>query len=79
MSWNMLVAAALCLSAAAVHGATNISISQQVYNMSVTGPANMLPVFVDMTPQPISDDHIADSCPDDIWENLINQSYPALP
>jgi len=48
-------------------------------NMSVVSPPSLLPHFVDTTPQPIADDHLADSCPDDIWAGLINQSYPSLP
>lgn len=67
----------MLLSTAAA--ATVIELGAQQMNMSVVFPPSLLPHFVDTTPKPIADDRLGDSCPDDIWENLINQSYPSLP
>ncbi|KAK7233821.1 hypothetical protein SO694_0010005 [Aureococcus anophagefferens] len=69
--------AIMLLSTAAA--ATVIELGAQQMNMSVVFPPSLLPHFVDTTPKPIADDRLGDSCPDDIWENLINQSYPSLP
>eukprot|EP00937_MAST-01D_sp_MAST-1D-sp2_P003712 g3712.t1 len=48
-------------------------------NMSRTGAPNLLPVFVDVREHGLDDTALDDTCPDDIWENLINASTPKLP
>ena len=76
-----LIVAAVNAATSAVFetDATTVSVGAQKMNMSVVYPPSLLPHFVDMTPHAIADDHLGDTCPDDIWANLINQSYPSLP
>lgn len=60
-----------------------VSTTLEVTRLNIFGAnlrdGNPLPQFVDMTVKARTIDSLDLTCPDDIWENLINQSYPKLP
>ena len=59
--------------------ASSIEVSTlNIFGSTLKG-GNPLPEFVDMTIKERTIDSIDINCPDDIWDNLINQSYPKLP
>src|SRR4051812_44961162 len=52
--------------------------SERALNISGIGPANQLPLFVSSLPHgPVFG--VLDSCPDDIWQNLLCYDVPHLP
>ena len=75
----LLVIGCISWALSACRAETVIRLSSETMNMSRTGPRNLLPHFVNTTVEPVEDSRLSDTCPDDIWENLINQSVPALP
>ena len=77
-----VVSLALILTFAACNFPATSASSIEVSTLNIFGyvkGGNPLPEFVDMTIKERTIDSIDINCPDDIWDNLINQSYPKLP
>ena len=78
-----VVSLALILTFAACNFPETSASSIEVSTLNIFGATlkggNPLPEFVDMTIKERTIDSIDINCPDDIWDNLINQSYPKLP